>query len=100
MKHFYSDAQKAATSILYNSYADDATIQSVDVLGSVYMPLMVFIRVRRIEIDDTGGGGLVTDYISVDFEGYVTREANKNLPFDSDKARLTVFSELTPINKP
>lgn len=100
MKHFYSAAQRAATSIIYNSYVDDATIESVDVLGSVYMPLTVFVRVRRVDIDANGGGGIMTDYIAIDFEGFVTREANKNLQLENDKVRRLIFSELAMIDKP
>jgi hypothetical protein len=98
--HYYSDAQKAATKIIFDSYTDDNTIERVDLMGSVYMPLYVFIRVRHIDIDANGGGGIVTEYIAVDFDGFVTREANKNLVFENNKARLFVFSELLPINKP
>lgn len=100
MKHYYSDAQRAATSIIYNSYVDDSTIESVDVLGSVYLPLTVFVRVRRVDIDSNGGGGITTDYIAIDFEGFVTREANKNLELENDKVRRLIFSELAMIDKP
>lgn len=100
MKHYYSDAQKAATLILLNSYKDDASVRGIDTLGSVYLPLTVFLRVKRIEISNDGGGGIVTDYIAIDYEGFVTREANAKLDFDSSKTRMLVFSELIPINIP
>ncbi len=100
MKHYYSDAQSAATNIIYKSYLEDSSIESVEILGSVYMPLMVFIRIRQVQVDSNGGGGYATEYIAIDFEGSVIRQAYKNLEFDSDKARILIFSELTPINRP
>lgn len=100
MKHYYSDAQKAATNILIKSYRDDTSIRSIDSLGSVYLPLTVFLRIKRIEIGNDGGGGIVTDYIAIDYDGFVTRDANVNLVFESNKARMLVFSELIPINLP
>jgi hypothetical protein len=98
MTHYYSDAQKAATRIVLNMSRVGA--ESVAVLGSVYMPLLVFIRVRRLEMDNTGGGGMITDYTAIDYDGRITRDASLNLPFENNNKRMLVFSELIPVNEP
>jgi hypothetical protein len=100
LKHFYSDAQKAATRILLNDYRSDRSTESIAVLGSAYKPLMVLIRIKRIEIGNDGGGGTITEYVAIDFDGMITRDAGRNMPFTNDNQRLTFFSELNPVNEP
>lgn len=100
MKHTYTAAQASSTNLILQANTDDNNVEKIDVLGSVYLPLIVIVRIKRVAMDDSGGGGYVTDYVAIDANGAITRQANRNLSFPSDNARFLFFSELITINRP
>jgi hypothetical protein len=100
MKHFYSVAQESSTKLVLQQYRQSTGIENIQILGSVYLPLVVFVRVRLMDIASDGGGGIVTHYVAIEYDGKIVRNANPSMDFENALQRLTVFSELIPINEP
>lgn len=100
MKHFYSEAQKISTNMILAEYEKSIDTRKIDVLGSVYMPLYVFIRITSFVVNNDGSGGNQTEYVVIEHDGRIIRNANVSINFENDRQRRLVFSELTMINRP
>lgn len=100
MKHFYSEQQKISTNNILAEYERSTNVKKVDVLGSVYMPLVVFIRATVLDVSNDGNGGYTTDYVAIEYDGRIIRDASRTMKFDNAKQRMLIFSELILVNKP
>lgn len=100
IQHHYSLAQAESLRLVTEEYLRDPHVDSVKLLASLYRPQVILLKIRSFVVDNGGGGGYSTEYVAVDFDGLVVRDAARRLDFANDDQRITFFSELQPVNLP